>query len=367
MNHTVRDILTAIDARYPFSRAESWDRVGLQIGDASAPVSKVLVAHEVTPSTLEAARGCDALVVYHPLLFRPLENLDFKNHTAKLAAQCIVQNLNVVAVHTALDSAPQPRALGDKLAAQLGLQNIEVLAPSGREALFKIVIFVPDSHWHAVSEAGWEAGAGNIGKYSHAGFRTRGQGTFQPEAGANPTVGKVGELETVDEWRLEVIVTEARRDAVVKAMIAAHPYEEVAHDIYALHNSINPYGSARVGNLKQSTSLVDWAQRVQSTLGAPNVRIVRAKDHIARVACVPGAGASFIEACARAGVDCLVTGDIKHHDALKAQALGVSIIDATHTATERAAVSMIAHTLQSTLDGVDVLSCEIDTNPFESS
>lgn len=364
---TVRDILKVIDAQFPLSRAESWDRVGLQIGDANAAISKVLVAHEVTQSTLEAARGCDALVVYHPLLFRPLENLDFKNHTAKLAAQCIVQGLNVMAVHTALDSAPQPNALGDRLAAQLGLQNIEVLAPSGREALFKVVIFVPDSHLHEVSEAGWKAGAGDIGKYSHASFRTRGQGTFRPEAGADPVFGTIGTREAVEEWRLEVIVPEARRDAVVRAMIAAHPYEEVAHDIYPLHNMVNPYGSARVGQLHQTTTLNDWAQRVQSTLDAPNVRIVRATDSIARVACVPGAGASFIDAAARAGVDCLVTGDIKHHDALKAKSLGVSVIDATHSATERAAVSMIAHAVQSTLKDVEVLSCEIDTNPFESS
>jgi putative NIF3 family GTP cyclohydrolase 1 type 2 len=192
-------------------------------------------------------------------------------------------------------------------------------------------------------------------------------GTFRPLPGSDPYEGKVGHMEEVDEWRVEVIVPATQRDQVIRAMIDAHPYEEVAYDAYPLHNMAEPYGSARVGQLKHSSSLNDWAQRVQVLLNAPNVRIVRAKDSITRVACVPGSGASFLDACARAGVDCLVTGDIKHHDALKAKAVGVSIIDASHTATERAAVPMIAHVLQSTLKGVEVLSCDIDTNPFESS
>jgi putative NIF3 family GTP cyclohydrolase 1 type 2 len=165
MKLTVRDILAAIDARFPLARAEKWDRVGLQIGDGDTVVSRVLVAHEVTQSTLEAARGCEALVVYHPLLFRPLENLDFKNHTARLAAQCIMQGVNVVAVHTALDGAPQPHALGDQLVEALGLQDAKVLAPTGHEALFKIVVFVPPEALDKVSQAMWEAGAGRLGNY----------------------------------------------------------------------------------------------------------------------------------------------------------------------------------------------------------
>src|SRR5688500_18535917 len=124
---TIRDLLTAIDRKYPLARAESWDRVGQQIADANAEVRSALVAHEVTDPVLDRAGGHDALVVYHPLLFRPLDNLDFKNHTARLTARCISAALNVVAVHGALDNAPQPHALGDHLAASVGLQEIAVL------------------------------------------------------------------------------------------------------------------------------------------------------------------------------------------------------------------------------------------------
>lgn len=242
---TIRDLLTTLDARYPLARIENWDKIGLQIGDGAAAVSRVLVAHEVTAQTLDEAAGCDALVVYHPLLFRPLENLDFSNHTARLAARCITQNLAVIAMHTALDNAPPPHALGDKLAQSLGLENIEVLKSSGREALCKIAVFTPPEAMQKVSDALWQAGAGHIGHYDQASFRARGTGTFRPLPGATPHTGIVGKLEETDEWRLEVIVPESRCEAAVRAMKAAHPYEEVAYDVYALRNTVEPYGAAR--------------------------------------------------------------------------------------------------------------------------
>ena len=367
---TVQQIIQSINQVFPLSRAEKWDKVGLQIGDAQAEVSRVLVAHEVTEAVLQEAENC-ALVVYHPLLFRSLENLDFSNHSVALAARCIQQDLQVIAVHTALDNAPplavkKPGALGDALAHELGLQNVQVLSPSGRESLCKIVVFVPPSHLEGVQEAMWQAGAGEIGLYDQASFRVRGQGTFRPLEGANPFEGTVGQREEVDEWRLEVIAPEMQSGAVVAAMKKAHPYEEVAYDVYALRNTIHPYGSARLGELPAAMPLHDYAAQVESSLRAPNVRVVtNGKKEARRIACVPGSGASYIEAAQQAGCDCLVTGDIKHHDALKAQALGLSLIDATHTATERAAVTLIAGVLGAVPDlPVDV--CAVDTNPFEA-
>ena len=368
---TVRDLLHILNSQFPLKRAESWDKVGLQIGDENAAVSKVMVAHEATDATLDAAHAAkaDALVVYHPLLFRPLENLNFRNHSARLAAKCIAQNLALIAVHTALDNAAPldvkpPGALGDALGLALRLHDLEVLSPSGGEAVCKIVVFTPLESLEAVSNAMWQAGAGHIGQYDQTSFRTLGRGSFRPLPGADPHVGNVGEREEVDEWRLEIIVPEAQSKAVVAAMLEAHPYEEVAYDVYLLPDAIRPYGSARVGELESATALDDFAANVQSWLMAPNVRVVAGgKSEVRRVACVPGSGASYIEAAVRAGCDCLVTGDIKHHDALKAQAMGLALIDATHTATERAAVPMLRDALQNVPD-VQIAVCEIDTNPF---
>ena len=369
---TLRDLIRVLDDAFPFSRAEKSDKVGLQIGDANAPVSRVLVAHEVTSETIEEAHGCDVLFVYHPLIFRALENLDFANHTARLAARCIAQSLNVVAVHTALDNAPFGHALGDELAKSLGLDNVRVLKESGRESLFKIVVFVPDEALEKVSLALWQAGAGRIGDYERASFRARGIGTFRPLLGANPYDGEIGRDAAADEWRLEVVVRAAQRDRAVAAMLAAHPYEEVAYDVYALHNSLEAFGAARFGELQSSTRIHDFVEFVTSKLHSPNVRVVTSgKAEIRSVACVPGAGASYIESAARAGCDCLVTGDIKHHDALMATAHGLALIDVTHVATERAAIDLIADTLNApsvkAQSGVEVRRSALDTNPFSAS
>lgn len=358
----VRNLLKAIDQKYSLARAAKWDKVGLQIGDENASVEKILVAHEITYEVLEQANGFDAVVVYHPLIFRPLENLNFSSHTARLAARCISLNLNVIAIHTALDHAPPPDALGDRLAESLGLQDVDVLKPDSREALFKIVVFTPPEALQKVSEAMWDAGAGCIGNYDRTAFRGRGTGTFRPLPGADPYDGEVGKQEEADEWRLEVIVPATQRGAVIDAMKSAHPYEEVAYDAYPLYNEGIAYGAARFGKLRESTLLKAYVNRVGEALGAPSVRVVVVNEQIQKIACVPGSGASYIEAAARAGCECLVTGDIKHHDALQAKALGLSLIDVTHTATERAAVPMMAQAL-SDLD-VEVVSCDVETNPF---
>jgi dinuclear metal center YbgI/SA1388 family protein len=362
----VKDILTAIDAEYSFSRAASWDKTGLQIGDENARVDRVLVAHEITAEVLSEASDCQAIVVYHPLIFRALENLNFQNHTARLAGQCIAQNLNVIAAHTALDGAPPPRALGDQLAQSLGLREVGVLRPDGFEPLCKIVVFVPEENLRDVQTAMWQAGAGQIGHYDCASFRARGVGTFRPDEQTHPHTGERGKLETVDEWRLEVIAPQSRQNSIVAAMKAAHPYEEVAFDVIPLQNqeANQAYGAARVGRLAQGTPLLDYAREIEAKLRAPSVRVVNAKAEVEKVGCVPGSGASYIVAAARAGCDCLVTGDIKHHDALQARALGLSLLDVTHAATERAAVPMLANAL-STLSGMEVAQSAVETNPFD--
>ncbi len=366
----VRDITGILRNAYPFSRAESWDKVGLLIGDANMEINYLLVAHEVTDATIDEAQnvGANCLVVYHPPLFRPLENLNFSNHSVRLAARCISANIAVVAVHTALDNAPLGRALGDKLAAQLGIRDVDVFKPSGQEGLYKLIVYVPINDVERLQWAMWDAGAGAIGSYDQASFRVRGQGTFRPLEGANPTIGHIGKLETVDEWRLEVIVPESKREAVLQAMKEAHPYEEVAHDIYKFRiNGGESWGAARIGHLKSSTRFVDFARHVQEKLSAPNLRLIPSKKNEIRiVACVPGSGASYIDAAAKIGCDCLITGDIKHHDALQAQVHNMSIIDATHTATERAAIEMIAEVFEQYDTCVPIVRSQIDTNPFHA-
>jgi hypothetical protein len=100
---------------------------------------------------------------------------------------------------------------------------------------FKLVYFVPEDSLHATRDAIFAAGGGRIGDYARCSWYTRGTGTFLAGEGAQPAIGNVGEEEHVDEYRVELVVPEERVRAAVAALREAHPYEEVAFDLYPLH------------------------------------------------------------------------------------------------------------------------------------
>jgi hypothetical protein len=100
--------------------------------------------------------------------------------------------------------------------------------------IYKIVVYVPDTHGEAVRAAMGEAGAGRIGNYAHCSFTTKGMGRFLPLAGASPAIGVVGRAEAVEEERIETVCAEDRLKEVIEAIRRVHPYEEPAIDIYPL-------------------------------------------------------------------------------------------------------------------------------------
>lgn len=106
------------------------------------------------------------------------------------------------------------------------------------QPFLKLVTYVPPEHLEAVRQALDGAGAGAIGRYSGCTFAARGEGTFLPEAGATPFVGTVGRLERVEEFRLETLVPRWWKERAEAALLAAHPYEEVAYDWIPLENTV---------------------------------------------------------------------------------------------------------------------------------
>lgn len=100
--------------------------------------------------------------------------------------------------------------------------------------LYKIVVYVPESHADQLRQAIGDAGAGKIGKYSHCTFTVKGTGRFKPLEGANPTIGQVGKLEEVSEDRIETVCEGNVLKDVLKAIRLVHPYEEPATDVYPI-------------------------------------------------------------------------------------------------------------------------------------
>lgn len=366
MSVTVREVLQTTEQIAPPELAEDWDNVGLLVGDPDEVVERAMVALDPTRAVVEEAmqQVCYLLITHHPAIFQPLRHVRADDPTERVIVGLLKQRMHHIAAHTNFDNAPG--GMGDALAAALKLENVEVLAPSQRETLYKVAVFVPVEAVDVVRDAMAAAGAGIIGNYSHCSFRSLGTGTFRPLEGASPYIGAVGQLEQAEEFRLEMLVGQRQLSATLDAMLKAHPYEEVAYDVYRLENKGKSLGAGRIGQLSQAVSLREFAQFVGRQLGVEHVRTVgNLERRVQRVALCGGSGAFLLSAAHQAGADVLVTGDIKHHDALKAQALGLAVVDPTHAATEQIFVPTVAEHLRRNLgDRLQVLTSKIAVSPF---
>jgi dinuclear metal center YbgI/SA1388 family protein len=338
---TVGDWLALVHGAYPPSHAASWDSVGLQVGDPAWPVERVLVTLDVTRAVVEeAADGPPTLVLaHHPLLFRPLAALTPSSASGATALAAASARVAVAAAHTNLDVARDGAGTSDPVARVLGLTDTRPLTTELRDdQRVKLVTFVPPEALDAVLDAVSDAGAGRIGDYERCAFRVAGTGTFRPLAGADPYSGTVGEVAEEDELRVEIELPRRRTGAVVRALLAAHPYDEVAYDLLPLLDNAT-VGFGVVGTLPDAPPLRDVASLLREELPAPHLRVAGDPDRpIRTVATVGGAGDGLIGAALAAGVDLYVTGDLRHHVTLDALEQGLALIDAGHHATEVAAL-----------------------------
>ncbi|TVR26982.1 MAG: Nif3-like dinuclear metal center hexameric protein [Nitriliruptor sp.] len=350
MPDTVAAWLEVLHDRYPPSQAASWDNVGLQVGDPGWPVARLLVTLDVTAAVLdEAAEVPDTMVVaHHPLLFRPLARLTPDSASGRLALQAATHRIAVAAAHTNLDVTADGAGTNDPVVAVLGLSEVRPLTTELTEGRrLKLVTFVPSEAVDAVLDAVSAAGAGRIGDYERCSFRVEGTGTFRPLPGTDPYSGSgIGQDAEERELRLEVELPRGRVGAVTAALLAAHPYDEVAYDLMPLVDGAER-GFGRVGRLPAPTPLATVAERLREGLPAPHLRFAGDPDReVDRVAVVGGAGDSLIDAAQASGADVYVTGDLRHHVTLDAVALGLALIDAGHHATEVAAMPAFRERLE---------------------
>jgi len=357
-----KDIITLMEEEYPLHLAESWDNSGLQIGSSDKKVGRILIALDLDSFVLKQAveKQVDMIITHHPLFFKPMKNINYASPLGRMIKALVSADITVYSAHTNLDAAE--RGLNQALAEKLGLIDIEPLYPASRESLFKLVVYVPATHLEDVRIAICTAGAGYIGNYADCSFRVRGTGTFRPGQDTNPFIGKTGQLEEVDEFRLETIIYERDLKQVLNSMHQAHPYEEVAYDLYRLENEGRMFSPGRKGCLVQKISLQDYALRIKDLLGVKSLRIVGdLNSSVKNVAVISGSGASLMNRVITQNIDLLVTGDLKYHEAKDAEAAGLKVIDAGHQGTEAMVVPLLIDYLNPKLASrnlqVELISC----------
>jgi dinuclear metal center YbgI/SA1388 family protein len=365
----VSDILGIINKITPPALAENWDNVGLQVGDPAGEVGRIMVALDPGPQAVDASleSSCQLLVTHHPLIFKPLKRISTNDGTGRLIHRAISGGLSIISAHTNYDSAGS--GVNDLLAAALGVTGCRPLRVVLCEELIKLAVYVPGTHQEQLMEALLPF-SGLSTKYADCSFRVSGQGTFRPLAGAAPFIGAVGELESVEESRFEILVRKPELQPALKALRKAHPYEEPAFDIIPLLNEGECEGLGRVGTLQAPTTIREFAATVKDRLGLASLRVVGdAGQLISRVAVCGGSGSSLLRDAAREGADLFVTGDIKYHDAREAQDLGIALLDAGHFATELLMIQGLSTRLENECEKrrfeVEILRCAAELDPFE--
>lgn len=355
----VMDIYRYIDGLAPFSRQESWDNSGLLVGDQDKPVTVAMVALDITDAVISEAveKRADLLISHHPVIFHPQKRV----MAGDLVYRLIQEGVTAICAHTNLDVAQL--GVNDCLAKALGLQQMEILENSGREKFYKICTFVPAQQVEQVRSAMARAGAGSLGEYTDCAFISDGEGSFKPSVKASPFIGEPGELARVEEFKIEMIVSEKDKDNVIKALLVAHPYETPAYDLFENAGIEVPYGLGRIGVLEENMGAEEFSLHVKDALDTPMVRSNRIDKQIQRVAVCGGAGGSLLHSAVAAGADALVTGDVKHDLWLEADRLGILLIDAGHFATENVVIPRLRGLLQTRFSDVRFLLPQSNMDP----
>ncbi|TQK71752.1 dinuclear metal center YbgI/SA1388 family protein [Nocardioides sp. SLBN-35] len=367
---SLKDVVDLVHGWYPPATADSWDAVGLVYGDPEQPVKKVLLAVDPTPEVAaEAAEWkADLLLVHHPLFLKGVHGVAATTPKGRTLHTLAKADCALLTAHTNADQAVG--GVSEALAVALGLKDLSPIVPAPSEPLDKLTVFVPADAAAPVRAAVAEAGAGRIGDYDFASFTSApGEGRFRPLDGANPMIGTVGELETVEEVRIEVVLPRDRRADVVRAMLGAHPYEEPAYDVVEVADpQLVDVGTGRIGSV-EPTTLAGFAEAVAAALPPTEhgVRVAGDPERpVRRVAVCGGAGDFLLDRLATSDADVYVTSDLRHHPAAEfLEKGGPALVDVAHWAAEWTWLPVVDQLLHEALgDAVETRVSAICTDPW---
>ncbi|MBN2814617.1 MAG: Nif3-like dinuclear metal center hexameric protein [Bacteroidales bacterium] len=360
---TLREITGILEAAIPVGYQEDYDNSGLSVGDPESTITGILLCIDVTPGVVDEAvkEGCNLILSHHPAIFNPVKKLTGKTVTETVIINAIRNNIALYAAHTNADNLIN--GVNSTLCSKLGLENTRILVPQ-QNSLCKLITYVPVAHADVVRSALFEAGAGHIGRYDSCSFQSTGKGSFRALEGAKPFTGKVGQLHFEDELRIETVFPRARQSAVIRALIAAHPYEEVAYDIISLENVNEMAGSGMTGELTEPTDEETFLQKVKSVLGCRVIRHSRLlQKPVRKVALCGGSGSFLIDAAIRSGATMFLTADIKYHQFFEAEDHLV-IADIGHYESEQFTIEIFYDILRKNLPNFAIRFSHINTNPI---
>ncbi|PHV71066.1 Nif3-like dinuclear metal center hexameric protein [Sporanaerobium hydrogeniformans] len=358
--YILKDIMTYLEQLAPLKLAEKWDNVGLMLGSRRQSVQKVLCALDVNEEVVEEAikSRVQCIITHHPFFFSEIKCVDLDTKKGMLIAQLLSHSISVYSMHTNFDSAPS--GLNDFLCTQLGLKNCQVLQITGRDSLYKGIVYVPETHYEKVREAIITHNPYKLGMYTGCTFTSQGEGTFKPLEGSHPYIGKQQQLEKVAEKKIEWLCRASDLQALLAVVREVHPYEEVAFDVYKMQHLEEVYGLGRYGELERPVTFEAFLEKVKYVFNIKQLRSTQLtfEKPIQRVAICSGSGASFLTRAAQVA-DLYITGDMKFHEAQEAKSLGLCVLDVGHYASENGAMAYLGQKLSETFENLEVVISKV--------
>lgn len=358
----VKDITQLIESMAPLAYQESYDNAGLIVGNAQDEISGILITLDITEEIIEEAisKNLNMVISHHPIIFGGLKKLNGRNYVERSVIKAIKNNIAIYSAHTNLDGVFG--GVNSKICEKLKLQNCRMLIPM-QGMLKKLVTFVPVSHAENVRNALFEAGAGQIGNYDSCSFNQLGLGSFKGNDSTNPFAGEKNRLHFEEETRIETIFPKHIQNRVIEAMINAHPYEEVAYDIYPLDNEFPLAGTGMIGELKEPVDEHHFLQSIKETFHCQALKHTELLDKpIQKVAVCGGSGSSFLNKAIAQNADIYISGDFKYHQFFDAEKK-IVIADIGHYESEQFTKEVFYELLTKKFPKFAVHLSEISTNP----
>jgi dinuclear metal center YbgI/SA1388 family protein len=360
----IKEITGFLEDYAPLNYQEGYDNCGLIIGDPNLEAKGALITLDCTEQVIDEAieSGCNLVIAHHPIIFNGIKKLNGSNYIERTVIKAIKNAIAIYAIHTNLDNVHN--GVSAKIAERLGLEDCRVLVPKSN-LLRQLVVYCPTKNTEELKTALFNNGAGTIGNYDQCSFTSVGVGTFRANRDCKPFVGGIAEQHSEDENRIEVVYPKHKEKEILKAMKIAHPYEQVAYQVYMLENKHQLVGSGIIGKLKKVEKTESFLRQIKTNMRTSCVRhSALVKKEVRCVAVCGGSGSFLLNNAKEAGADIFITADLKYHEFFDAEN-DIVIADIGHYESEQFTKDLIYDLLTKNFTKFVVQLSKVNTNPIK--
>ncbi len=356
------EITEALEQYAPKELQESYDNSGLLIGDLNRNITGAVICLDSIEAVVDEAiaKKSNLIIAHHPIVFKGLKSITGKNYIERTILKAIKHDIAIYAIHTNLDNINQ--GVNAKIGALLGIKKSQILQPK-KGMIEKLVTYAPTKYAAHIQTALFDAGAGGIGNYSECSFKTIGSGSFKAGTNAKPFVGEKDKRHNEEETKIEVVYESFLRKGVLNNLEKAHPYEEVAYELYTTLNTHQNIGAGMFGDMDEEISVIHFFDQLKKTFNLKSIRHTPAhKEKIKRIAWCGGSGSFLLNEAKKVKADIFITGDFKYHDFFDHEKQLI-IADIGHYESEQFTIDLIGDFLKEKFPKFAVHLTEVNTNP----